>query len=97
MRVGPEPIKPGRFSPRFDGFEFLTLSLVEICFIYPLKVGQGGRLSMSVRNSRLQIVNGLPYSPKTKAKGTLLVRGPWDETPSGSEIGGSVPVRAVCL
>ena len=24
MRVGPEPSKPGRFSPRFDDFEFLT-------------------------------------------------------------------------
>ena len=38
----------------------LDLSLVEICFIYALKVGQGGRLSMSVRSGRLQIVNGLP-------------------------------------
>ena len=25
-------------------------------------------------------VNGLPDSPKTEAKGALLVRGPWDET-----------------
>ena len=24
MRVGPEPIKPGWFSPRFGGFVFLT-------------------------------------------------------------------------
>ena len=24
MRVGLEPIKPGRFSPRFDGFEFFN-------------------------------------------------------------------------
>ena len=59
----------------------LDLSLVEIYFIYALKVGQGGRLSMSVRSARLQIVNGLPYLPKMEAKGALLVRGPWDETP----------------
>ena len=58
----------------------LDLSLVETCFIYALKVGQGGRLSMSVWNARLQIVNGLLDSPKTEAKGALLVRGPWDET-----------------
>ena len=59
----------------------LDLLLVEICFIYTLKVDQGGRMSISVRNARLQIVNGLPDSPKMEAKGALLVRGPWDETP----------------
>ena len=59
----------------------LDLSLVKICFIYTLKVGQGGRMSMSVRSTRLKIVNGLPDSPKMEAKGALLVRGPWDETP----------------
>ena len=58
----------------------LYLLLVEICFIYALKVGLGGRLSMSVWSVRLQIVNGLPDSPKTEAKGAVLVRGPWDET-----------------
>ena len=39
-------------------------------------------MSMSILNSRLQFVNGLPDSPKIKAKGVILVRGPWDETPS---------------
>ena len=38
-------------------------------------------MSMSVLNLGLQVVNGLPDSPKTKAKGVLLVRGPWDESP----------------
>ena len=38
-------------------------------------------MSMSVLSHRLQIVNGLPDSPKTEAKGALLVRGPLDETP----------------
>ena len=51
--------------------------------IYFLSIGPGGRISMSVLSPRLQIVNGLLDSPKTEAKGALLVRGPWDET-SGS-------------
>ena len=61
----------------------LDLSLVELCIIYFLKVEQGGRMFMSVLNPQLQVVNGLPDSPKTKAKGVFLVRGPWDES-SGS-------------
>ena len=38
-------------------------------------------MSMSVLSPQLQIVNGLPDSLKTEAKGALLVRGPWVETP----------------
>ena len=38
-------------------------------------------MSMSILDSRLQFVNGPPDSPKTEAKGVILVRGPWDETP----------------
>ena len=35
-------------------------------------------MSMSVLSPRLQIVNGLPDSPKKEAKGALIVRGrPW--------------------
>ena len=60
----------------------LDLSLVELCIIYFLRIGQGGRMSMSVLSPRLQVVNGLLDSPKTEAKGALLVRGPWDKTPS---------------
>ena len=36
---------------------------------------------MSILDSRLQFLNKLPDSPKTEAKGVILVRGPWDETP----------------
>ena len=36
---------------------------------------------MSILDSQLQFVNELPDSPKTEAKGVILVRGPWDETP----------------
>ena len=59
----------------------LDLTLVELFIIYFLKVGSGGQMSMSILSPRLQIMNGLPDSPKTKVKGALLVRGPWDKTP----------------
>ena len=62
-------------------FYQLDLTLVELFIIYLLNIGSGGRMSMSVLSPRLQIVNGLPDSPKTEEKGALLVRGPWDETP----------------
>ena len=54
----------------------LDLSLVEPCIIYFLRIGQGSWMSMLVLNPRLQVVNGLPDSPKTEVKGVLLVRGP---------------------
>ena len=60
----------------------LDLTLMELFIIYFLNVGSGGWMSMLVLSPRLQIVNGLPDSLKTEAKGVLLVRGPWDETPS---------------
>ena len=60
----------------------LDLTLVELLIIYFLNVGSGGQMSMLVLSPRLQIVNNLPDSPKTEAKGALLVRGPWDETSS---------------
>ena len=59
----------------------LDLTLVEIFMIYFLSVGPGSRMFMSVLSPRLQIVNGLPNLTKTEAKGALLVKGPWDETP----------------
>ena len=64
----------------------LDLSLVEICFAYSLILRRGGRLSFSILDSRLQFVNGLPDSPKTEAKGVVLVRGPWDETPGSPDL-----------
>ena len=59
----------------------LDVSLVEICFVYMLKLETRGRLSMSAHNLRLRFVIGLPDSPKTEAKGVVLVRSPWYETP----------------
>ena len=61
----------------------LDLSLVEIFFAYSLILRRGVWLSFSILDSLLQLVNGLPDSPKTEAKGVIPVRGPWDET-SGS-------------
>ena len=54
----------------------LDISLVEVCFIYTLKLGYEGWLSMSAQSPRLQFVTGLPDSPKTGAMGVILVRGP---------------------
>ena len=59
----------------------LDISLVEICFIYTLKLGTGGRLFMSAHSQWLQFVIGLLDSPKTEAKGVILVRGSWFEMP----------------
>ena len=59
----------------------LDLSLVEVCFAYTLRVAQGGQMSMSAQSPWLQFIKGLPNSPKIEAKGVILVRGPWDETP----------------
>ena len=47
----------------------LYISLVEICFVYMLKLGTGGRLSMFSHNPKLQFITGLPDSLKTEAKG----------------------------
>ena len=57
----------------------LDISLVEICFIYTLKLGIGGRLSMSAHIPQLQFVTKLLDSPKIEAKGVVLVKGLWYE------------------
>ena len=52
---------------------------MKICFVYTLKLETGGRLSMSAHNPKLQFVIGLPDTPNTKAKGVVLIKGPWYE------------------
>ena len=64
----------------------LDISLVEVYFIYTLRLAHGGWLSMSAQSPRLQFVMGLPDSPKIEAKGVILVRGPWYETPSSPNL-----------
>ena len=53
---------------------------MEVFFIYTLKLVHGGRLSLSAQGPRLQVVTGLPDSPKIEAKGVILIKGPWYET-----------------
>ena len=57
----------------------LDISLVEICFVYTLKLGTGGRLFMSAHNPQLQLITRLPNSPKIEAKEVVLVKGLWYE------------------
>ena len=59
---------------------WLDISQLEICFVYMLKLGTRGKLSMSAHNPKLQFIIELPNSPKTEAKGVVLVMGPWYET-----------------
>ena len=59
---------------------------MEICFIYTLKLGTEGHVSMSAHSPRLQFVTGLPDSPKKEAKGVVLVKGPWYETPGSPRL-----------
>ena len=54
---------------------------MEICFVYTLNLETRGRLLMSAYNPKLQFIAGLPNSLKIEAKGVVLVRGPWYETP----------------
>ena len=59
----------------------LDISLVKICFVYKLKLGTVGHISMLAHSPRLQFIIGLSDSPNTEAKGVVLVRGPWYQKP----------------
>ena len=86
-RAPPELIHPNVFRilmgwSVLNLFYKLDISLVEICFIYTLKLGVGGRLSMSAHSPQLQFVTRVPKSPKIEAKGVFLaVKSLWYETP----------------
>ena len=41
---------------------------------------------MSSQSPRMQFVTVLPDSPKTEANGVILVKGPWYEIPSSSDL-----------
>ena len=43
-------------------------------------------MSMSAQSPWLLFVTGLLDSPKSEAKGVILVRGPWDETPGSPDL-----------
>ena len=54
----------------------LDISSVEICFVYTLKLGTGGKLSMPAHNPKLQFITGLLDSPKIKEKEGCPSQGP---------------------
>ena len=64
----------------------LDISLVEVSFICTLKLGIGDKISMSAHSPRLQFLTGLPDFPKTEAKGVVLVKGLWFETPGSTRL-----------
>ena len=64
----------------------LDILLVEVCFIYTLKLGIRGRLFMSGHSPRLQFVTRLVDSPKAEAKGIVLVKGLCYETPGSQRL-----------
>ena len=41
---------------------------------------------MSAQSPRQQFVTGLPESPNTEAKGVILVKEPWYETPGSPDL-----------
>ena len=67
-------------------FYQLELSLVEVSFAYTLRLAHDGRLSMSAQSPRMQFITGLLDSPKSKGRGVILVKGPWDETPGSPDL-----------
>ena len=55
----------------------LNLSLLEVLFVYTIKKGKKDIFNMFAHILSLQLVTNLPYSNKGRAKGHVLVRGPW--------------------
>ena len=55
----------------------LGLSLLEVLFVYTIKKGKKDIFSMFAHIPSLQLVTNLPDSNKRRAKGHVLVRGPW--------------------
>ncbi|RVW93048.1 hypothetical protein CK203_032721 [Vitis vinifera] len=55
-----------------------NLSLLEVLFIYTVKMNQKERFNLSAHISSLQLVTGLPNPCKYWAKGHVLVSSPWN-------------------
>ena len=55
----------------------LDLSLLEVLFIYTIKMSGKEIFSLSAHIPSLQFVTGLPNSTKGVAKGHVIVSGPW--------------------
>ena len=61
-----------------DMLYHLDLFLLEIIFVYIVKMSQNKRFSLSAHISSLQLVTGLPKSNKGRMKGHILISSPWD-------------------
>lgn len=60
-----------------DMFFHLDLSLLEVFFVYTIKISKKGIFNLSAHISSLQLVTSLSDSNKGSAKGHVLVWGPW--------------------
>ena len=55
----------------------LDLSLLEVLFVYTVKMSQKEVFNLSTHIASLQLVTGLPNSTKDATKGHFIVSGPW--------------------
>ena len=55
----------------------VDLSLLEVLFIYTIKMSKKEIFNLSTHIPSLQFVTGLPNSTKSVAKGHVIVSGPW--------------------
>lgn len=62
----------------------LNLSLLEVLFIYMVKMSQNEKFSLAAHILSFHLVTGLPNSNKGEAKGHVLVSGPWSGLYEGS-------------
>ena len=60
----------------FDMLFHLDLSLLEVLFVYTIKMSQKGIFSLSAHILSFQLVTGLPNSNQCGAMGKILVSGP---------------------
>lgn len=63
----------------------LDLSLLEVMFVYTIKMSWTKNFSFSTHIPSLQLVTGLPNSCKDWAKGHVLVFGPWSGLSEGPD------------
>lgn len=55
----------------------LDLSLLDVLFIYTIKMSRKEIFSLSAHIPSIQLVTGLPDSTKGATKGCVVVLGPW--------------------
>lgn len=68
-----------------DAFYQLDLCLLEVLFVYTIKMSPKERFCLSTHISFLQLITGLPDSSKGWAKGHVLVSGPWSGSTKGPD------------